>query len=127
VSKVSPQRRVLRALSVVGLLGLELLLAGHLALEAHTVSSDGGFVEVRGDDAHAHDERSLCDGSALGGHWFDAGPCEAQLDAHVAAPHAESPGRMAAAALAGFDTGRQHVAARRAVWREAPKGSPPGV
>ncbi|MCA2977532.1 MAG: hypothetical protein INH41_27795 [Myxococcaceae bacterium] len=121
------QRPVVRVVGALALLGVQALLAVHFALEAHTVSADGVLIDLReGEAAHAHLERSLCDGAEFDAARVDAGPCEAQGD-----PWAdEAPALMAvpvAAAMTGPARRALRGAARTAVWRVAPKGSPPGV
>jgi hypothetical protein len=119
-------RQPWKVLAALGVVALHLLALTHLALERHTVASSGALVELRDESsAHAHDERSLCDGAALDGSQ-DAGPCLVVLEA-LETDDASSA-RPALQAWRAIATPFERVArASQRLWHLAPKASPPAV
>ncbi|MCU0696741.1 MAG: hypothetical protein MUC96_09445 [Myxococcaceae bacterium] len=125
MSSLRRQHRAWLALTAVGLLALQAWVTVHLGVEAHTVGSDGALIELHAPTgAHAHDERSLCDGAALDGSWFDGGPCEALVDFAVTEASAlPQPGKALTLTLPSRRTDPPRSAI--GLWQLAPKGSPP--
>lgn len=117
-------RLISRAALALGLVALEVLLAGHMALERHTVSTSGSVVELHASlDLHTHGDRSLCERTAGDDGASDdlchGSPETLNLTAHADRPPA--PIASAGAALVEHDAYGQHVA----LWLTAPKASPP--
>lgn len=111
----------------LGLICLQLFLSAHLALERHAVSTEGELVEVGSwNPSHAHDDdRSLCDAGAVESAWPDV-QCEALLEGLTVDEAAEATERLGAADP-GVERTQAVWALPRAVWRYAPKASPPAA
>ena len=125
MSRLRRQRHALLTLTAVGALFLQAWGTVHLGLEAHTMGSDGSLIELHGSrEAHAHDERSLCDASSLDASWFDGGPCEVVVDFALTEPDTVRPRHLEStrsAVVRSVDAPRS----ASGLWQLAPKGSPP--
>jgi hypothetical protein len=113
-------------LTALGVVALHLSTVTHLALERHTVASSGALVELRDESAaHAHDERSLCDGAGLEV-GQDAGPCLVVVEA-LATDDASTEQRPPQAwRMIAVPVDRVAGTGQR-LWRLAPKASPPAA
>ncbi|MBL8922951.1 MAG: hypothetical protein JNJ54_29145 [Myxococcaceae bacterium] len=122
------QRAVIsRSALALGLVALELLVVGHMAFERHTVSTSGSVVELHASlDLHAHEDRSLCerDGDDLEGPQDTL--CQGTPETLT---RSTGEARDASAQALQLARGRLPEVHRSgvAVWRTAPKASPPAL
>jgi hypothetical protein len=118
---------ITRAVTALGMIALQLFLLGHLALERHTLSVNGAVIEVHDGSAelHGHEDRSLCEGEATDdGGWPDV-PCQGASEALRRViqrwPYAITVVELTTSPVCEQTPNHHHVA----VWRVAPKASPP--
>jgi hypothetical protein len=108
----------------LGLISLELLVIGHMAFERHTVSHDGGVIELHGAfELHGHDEPSLCERGA------GAADFTADLLCQLAPERTVSSGGASLSAPGStpftLEYPNWRVSAFGRLWLTAPKASPP--
>jgi hypothetical protein len=109
----------------LGMVLLELLVVGHMALERHTVSTAGAVVELHASlDLHAHSDRSLCERDAASDTGWGDTPCHGTPETLVLTPDAPPPARIAAGLVLSPRADESHAAVV-ALWLTAPKASPP--
>lgn len=116
-----------RSALALGLVALELLLVGHMAFERHTVSTSGSVVELHASlDLHAHEDRSLCEREGADVDGPQDSLCQSTPET-LTRGWASTPHRVAASLPVARCTGLEVQAPRVAVWRTAPKASPPAI
>lgn len=117
--------RISRAALALGMILLELVLVGHMALERHTVSTSGAVVELHASlDLHAHEDRSLCETDGAEDASQADAPCHGTPETLSLDQHLEAREPSLELDVTSQTTDQQHVASF-ALWLMAPKASPP--
>ncbi|MER2564877.1 MAG: hypothetical protein ABTQ32_29405 [Myxococcaceae bacterium] len=117
--------RISRAALALGMILLELVLVGHMALERHTVSTSGAVVELHASlDLHAHEDRSLCETDGAEDALQTDADCHGTPETLSLNQRTDAREPSLELDVTSQTTDQQH-AAPFALWLMAPKASPP--